>query len=147
MVGIVIVSHHAKLAEGLRDLAEQMVSEPMPIAIAGGIDDPENPFGTDAIKVSAAIESVYSPDGVVLLMDLGSALLSAETALEFLSPEQRANVGHSVHRIPNESMGPAAAAGQQRFRKSNYRGILVDGPCDRAVSAERAQVPHHASHM
>ena len=92
MVGIVIVSHHAKLAEGIRDLAEQMVSEPMPIAIAAGIDDPENPFGTDAMKIYAAIESVYSPDGVLVLMDLGSALLSAETALEFLSPEQRANV-------------------------------------------------------
>src|SRR5690242_21573675 len=92
MVGIVIVSHHAKLAEGIRDLAEQMVSEPMPIAIAGGIDDADNPFGTDAMKISAAIESVYGPDGVVVLMDLGSALLSAETALEFLPPEQRATV-------------------------------------------------------
>jgi multiphosphoryl transfer protein len=92
MVGVVIVSHHAKLAEGIRDLAEQMVREPMPIAIAAGIDDPENPFGTDAMKIYAAIESVYSTDGVLVLMDLGSALLSAETALEFLSPEQRANV-------------------------------------------------------
>src|SRR5918912_654703 len=92
MVGIVIVSHHAKLAEGIRDLAEQMVREEVPIAIAGGIDDPENPFGTDAMKIATAIESVYDPDGVVVLMDLGSALLSAETALEFLSPEQRANV-------------------------------------------------------
>ena len=43
MVRIVIVSHHAKLAEGIRDLAEQMVSEPMPIAIAGGIDDAGKP--------------------------------------------------------------------------------------------------------
>ena len=66
MVGIVIVSHHAKLAEGIRDLAEQMVSEPMPIAIAAGIDDADNPFGTDAMKIAAAIESVYSPDGVVV---------------------------------------------------------------------------------
>ena len=76
MVGVVIVSHHAKLAEGIRDLAEQMVREPMPIAIAAGIDDPENPFGTDAMKIYAAIESVYSTDGVLVLMDLGSALLS-----------------------------------------------------------------------
>src|SRR5881628_1046416 len=69
-----------------------MVHGQVPIAIAAGIDDPENPFGTDATKIYAAIESVYSPDGVLVLMDLGSALLSAETALEFLSPEQRANV-------------------------------------------------------
>ena len=92
MVSIVIVSHSAKIAEGVRDLAEQMVRGQVPLAIAGGIDDPENPIGTDALKVYTAIESVYSPDGVLILIDLGSALLSAETALEFLSPEQRANV-------------------------------------------------------
>lgn len=92
MVGIVIVSHSAKLAEGLRDLAEQMGQGEISLAIAAGIDDPDQPIGTDAMQVHAAIEAVYSPDGVVILMDLGSALLSAETALEFLSPEQRENV-------------------------------------------------------
>jgi phosphocarrier protein FPr len=92
MVGLVIVSHSAKLAEGVRDLAEQMVQGQAAMAVAGGIDDPVHPFGTDAMKVFEAIESVYSPDGVLVLMDLGSALLSAETALEFLSPEQRPHV-------------------------------------------------------
>lgn len=92
MVGIVIVSHSAQLADGVRELAEQMVQGRASIAVAGGIDDPENPIGTDVTKVLAAIESVYSDDGVVVLMDLGSALLSAEMALEFLPPEQQANV-------------------------------------------------------
>jgi multiphosphoryl transfer protein len=110
MVGIVIVSHHAKLAEGTRDLAEQMVREPVPIAIAGGIDDAENPFGTDAMKISAAIESVYSPDGVLVLMDLGSALLSAETALEFLSPEQRANVALCAAPLVEGALAAAVQA-------------------------------------
>ncbi len=92
MVGIVIVSHSATLAESVRELAQHMIPEPVPIAIAGGIDDPEHPFGTDVNQVHQAIESVYSDEGVVVLMDLGSALLSAEMALEFLAPEQRARV-------------------------------------------------------
>ena len=92
MVGLVFVSHSAKLAEGVRELAEQMTQGAVRMAAAGGIDDPDNPIGTDAMKVLAAIESVYSDDGVVVLMDLGSALLSAEMALEFLADEQRPKV-------------------------------------------------------
>ena len=92
MIGLVFVSHSAKLAEGVKEIAEQMTRGQGMIAVAAGIDDPENPFGTDPIKVQAAIESVYSEDGVLVLMDLGSALLSAEMALEFLDPEQAKNV-------------------------------------------------------
>jgi multiphosphoryl transfer protein len=85
MVGIVIVSHSAKLAEGVRELAQQMAAD-VPIAVAGGIDDPEQPIGTDPMAVLAAIESVYHDDGVLVLMDLGSALLSTDMALEMLDP-------------------------------------------------------------
>jgi len=92
MVGIVIVSHSKQLAEGVRELAAQMVQGKVTLAIAGGIDDPENPLGTDATQVQQAIASVYSEDGVVVLMDLGSALMSAEMALEFLPEEQRDRV-------------------------------------------------------
>ncbi len=92
MIGIVIVSHSKQLAEGVRELAEQMVHGKVPLAVAGGIDDPENPLGTDAIQVHQAIASVYSDEGVVVLMDLGSALMSAEMALEFLPQEQQAKV-------------------------------------------------------
>ena len=73
MVGIVIVSHSASLAEGVRELADQMVQGQVPLATAGGIDDPDQPIGTDPMKVLAAIESVYGDDGVLVLMDLGSA--------------------------------------------------------------------------
>ena len=101
MVGIVIVSHSKKLATGLQELATQMVqgavrnplwADAPRVAIAAGIDDPENPLGTDAMQIYQAIESVYSDQGVVVLMDLGSAVLSAEMALEFLPEEQRAKV-------------------------------------------------------
>ncbi len=89
MIGIVLVSHSQKLAEGVRDLAAQMTQGQVSIAVAGGIDDEENPIGTDPIRVMNAISEVYSPDGVVILMDLGSALMSAETALDLLDPEWR----------------------------------------------------------
>ncbi|MCK6579829.1 MAG: phosphoenolpyruvate--protein phosphotransferase [Anaerolineae bacterium] len=92
MIGLVLVSHSAALAEGVRQIAEGMTQGRVPIAAAGGIDDPENPVGTDALQVLAAVEAVYSDDGVIILMDLGSALLSAETALDFLGEARRARV-------------------------------------------------------
>ncbi|ARV62823.1 phosphoenolpyruvate--protein phosphotransferase [Nostocales cyanobacterium HT-58-2] len=92
MVGIVIVSHSKQLAEGVRELAAQMVQGKVPLAIAAGIDDPQNPLGTDAMQVYEAIASIYTDEGVIILMDLGSALMSAEMALEFLPEEQRCHV-------------------------------------------------------
>jgi phosphocarrier protein FPr len=92
MIGMVVVSHSAKLAEGVCDLARQVGQGRVRIAPAGGTADPENPIGTDAFQVLQAIESVYSDDGVLVLMDLGSAVLSAETALELLGSERSTHV-------------------------------------------------------
>lgn len=92
MVGIVIVSHSRMLAAGIKELADQMVQGRVPLAAAGGIDDPDHQIGTDAVHVFNAIESVYSKDGVLVLMDLGSALMSAEVAVEMLTEGQRSRV-------------------------------------------------------
>jgi phosphocarrier protein FPr len=92
VIGIVIVSHSKQLALGVQELAAQMVQGKVPLAIAAGIEDPENPLGTDPMQVYQAIASVFSDDGVLVLMDLGSALMSAEMSLEFLSLEQREKV-------------------------------------------------------
>jgi phosphocarrier protein FPr len=92
LVGIVIVTHSAELAEGLCKLIEKTIQKKVPVAAAGGIDDPEHPFGTDALKIQKAIESVYSDEGVVVLMDMGSAILSAETALDLLGEDRRSRV-------------------------------------------------------
>lgn len=62
------------------------------LAIAAGIDDPDSPIGTDPIKVMEAIESVADTDHVLVMMDIGSALLSAETALDLLDPAIAAKV-------------------------------------------------------
>jgi multiphosphoryl transfer protein len=92
MIGLVIVSHSAKLAEGVGELARQVARDKVGIACAGGTAEAENPIGTDAVRVLEAIEAVYSEEGVLVLMDLGSAVLSAGTALEFLAEEQRGRV-------------------------------------------------------
>lgn len=84
MVGIVLVSHSAKLVEGLQDLVGQLGGGYVPIAIAGG--GPQGELGTSTEKVQAAIQSVAGPDGVLVLVDLGSAALSAETAIDLLEP-------------------------------------------------------------
>ncbi len=91
MIGLVIVSHSARLAEGICELAAQVGQGRVRLAAAGGTSDPEQPFGTDAFKVLEAIESV-SGGGVLIFMDLGSAVLSAETALEMLPEDRRAQV-------------------------------------------------------
>ena len=81
MVGIVVVSHSRRLAEAAVELAVQMANgAPPPIEVASGLDG--GVLGTDAVRVMDAIERVASEDGVVVLMDLGSAVLSAELALD-----------------------------------------------------------------
>ena len=79
MVGIVIVSHSQKLAEGVIDLAALMAPE-TPMRAAGGMED--GGFGTSFEKINNAIEEIYSDDGVVILMDLGSAVMTTEMVLE-----------------------------------------------------------------
>ena len=81
MVGIVIVSHSQKLAEGVVELAKMMAAQ-APIAAAGGLDDGE--LGTSYEKIFAAVEKVYSSDGVIILMDMGSAVMTTEMVLEDL---------------------------------------------------------------
>ena len=90
MVGIVIVAHSAKLAEGVKDLAEQMGQGRVAIAAAGGLDD--TTIGTNMERILEAIEAVYQPGGVLVLMDLGSAVMSTEIAIEMLPPEQQSTV-------------------------------------------------------
>jgi dihydroxyacetone kinase phosphotransfer subunit len=90
VVGIVLVAHSAKLVEGLRDLVGQLSGGRVPIGIAGG--GPRGDLGTDSAKIRAALDAVAGPDGVLVLLDLGSALLHTEAALETLDPATRARV-------------------------------------------------------
>ena len=90
MVGLVIVSHSAKIAEGVREIAAQMADEDLKIIAAGGLED--GSIGTDATRILSALKEADSGDGVVVFADLGSAILSTETALDFLDDEARGRV-------------------------------------------------------
>lgn len=79
MVGIVIVSHSFHLAEAIREYTGLMAGEAH-VAAAGGTDD--GCFGTSFQKIYEAIDSVHSDDGVLVLMDMGSAVMTTEMVLE-----------------------------------------------------------------
>src|SRR5437763_6313297 len=107
-VGLVIVAHSAQLAAGVVELAGQMVQGKTPLAAAGGgIDDV---LGTSADKILAAIQAVDGPDGVLVLLDLGSAVLSAELALELLSDEQRERIRLSYAPLVEGAVAAALEA-------------------------------------
>src|SRR5438034_3619913 len=78
-VGLVIVSHSAALAEGLRELLEQFAGDGPSIAAASG--GPDGTLGTNAEAITAAIRRTDRGAGVAVLMDLGSAVLAARHAL------------------------------------------------------------------
>lgn len=89
MIGLVFVTHSRLIADGLCQLAEQMAGGGVKMAPAGGLTDDVHRLGTDALLILDAVESVWSEDGVLLLVDMGSAVLSAELALELLPDEKR----------------------------------------------------------
>lgn len=84
MVGIVVVSHNAKLAEGIKEMAEMMANG-VQIAVAGGLDD--GIMGTSYEKISRAVEFVCGRDGAVVIMDMGSAIMTTELVLENLKDD------------------------------------------------------------
>ena len=110
MIGLVLVSHSAKLAEGVADLAAQMAGPDVRIGAAGGLDEPGDALGTDATKVLRAIEDVWSADGVLVLMDLGSAVLSAELAVDLLDEDRRGRVLLTEAPLVEGAVAAAVAA-------------------------------------
>lgn len=79
MVGVIIVSHSEKVAQGAKELAEQMAPQ-APIAAAGGL--PDGGIGTDYQRIYDAVEAVAHEDGAVVLIDMGSAIMTTEMVLE-----------------------------------------------------------------
>jgi len=86
-VGIVIVSHSPKVAEGAADMVRQMVGDSVPLGFAGG--NPDGGLGTSVEAILSAIESAWSEAGVAILVDLGGAETNSEMAVE-MQPVERA---------------------------------------------------------
>jgi phosphoenolpyruvate---glycerone phosphotransferase subunit DhaM len=79
VIGIVLVSHSAGLAAGLADMAAQIAGDDVAIIAAGG--GPDGDLGTDGGRVAAAIRDADRGDGVLVLVDLGSAVLTVRAVL------------------------------------------------------------------
>jgi dihydroxyacetone kinase phosphotransfer subunit len=89
-VSLVVVSHSTKLAEGVIELAGQMARGKVAMAAAGGTI--EGTLGTSMEKILAALQQVASPDGTLILLDLGSAVMAAEMAIELFCQDQARQV-------------------------------------------------------
>lgn len=134
-VGIVFVSHSAKIADGLVDLARQMAPD-VALVAAGGTDG--GGIGTSFDLVSGAVAEAESGDGVVVLCDLGSAILTAETALDFLDDDERSRVelvdaplveggvAAAVAAQTGEDRHGVVAAARTAFERGT--GSLAEGP-------------------
>ena len=93
MVNLLLVSHSRKLAEGAAEMVRQMVSsEVVKISIAAGTGDDHRELGTNAVEIAEAIQDIHTADGVLILMDLGSAILSTEMALNLIPSYMRDKV-------------------------------------------------------
>ncbi len=89
-VSIVIVSHSRDIARGTADMVREMVGDEVKVAFCGG--NAEGGLGTDLPRILDAIETVWSPKGVAILVDLGGAETNSEMAVEMLPPERRERV-------------------------------------------------------
>ena len=95
MVGLVIVSHSENLAKSVIELTSMMAKDAK-IAPAGGLED--GSFGTSFERIQTAIEQVYSDDGVIVLMDLGSAVMTTEMVLEMMEDRKIAMADCQIGR-------------------------------------------------
>lgn len=132
-VGIVLVSHSAKLAEGLAELAAQMAPD-VTILPAGGLSD--GSIGTDYDEVVAATQRADSGDGVVLLYDLGSAQMTAELAVESLADPSAALVADGP--LVEGAIAAAVAAQSGKDRKAVAEAAAAAGMPEDLSPAEPA---------
>ncbi|MFF5084367.1 phosphoenolpyruvate--protein phosphotransferase [Actinoplanes sp. NPDC000266] len=126
MVGLVAVCHSRPLARAAAELATEMTKgRPLRVEIAAGLD--EETYGTDAVAIMEAVAAADDGDGVVVLMDLGSAVLSAETALELLDDALRERVvlcpGPLVEGLVAAAVAAASGAGREEVAAEAAEGL------------------------
>lgn len=135
-VGILFVSHSPQIAAGMVDLAGQMAGSVRLVA-AGGTDD--DGIGTSFTKVMSGIAEADGGEGVVVVSDLGSALLTAETALDMVDDEQRARV--RVVDVPFVEGGVAAAVAAESGGSLDEVAAAARGAVDAWAGASEAGGP------
>lgn len=125
MIALVIVSHSPKVAQGVKELAEQMVGDKVPIYPAGGVDD--DTIGTNAERIADALKKAagVADDGVLIFVDLGSAVMSARMAIEMLEEEQKAKMRLTTAPLVEGSVIAAVEAATGRSLDEVERAALA----------------------
>ena len=108
MVGIVIVSHSEKIAHGIVELCRQMARSEQRIEAAGGTEDGR--IGTDSMKILEAVKKADDGDGVLIFVDMGSAIMSTELAIDLLDEDMRKRVLVADAPIVEGSIGAVVQA-------------------------------------
>lgn len=147
-ISIVIVSHSARLAQGIAELAAEMAGSDVRIALASGLDMPGQPLGTDASLIARVIQEVDNPEGVLLLMDLGSAIISAEMALELLPKEMQTRVMLCPAPLVEGALAAAVQARLGSSLQEVYEEALAAAEGKRAqlgAAVPQPQVPRAAT--
>ena len=135
MVNILLVSHSYKLATGTAELLRQMAtSETLKVRVAAGIGDNNEEIGTNAIEIMEALMELTMDGEVLVLMDLGSAVLSTEMALQMLDEETAAK----VRMCPAPFVEGAIAAGVQANMGSSLQEVYDEAMG--ALDAKRKQI-------
>lgn len=135
MVNILLVSHSYKLATGTAELLRQMAtSEVLKVRVAAGIGDDHEEIGTNAVEIMEALTELTMDGEVLVLMDLGSALLSTEMALQMLDEETAAR----VRMCPAPFVEGAIAAGVQANMGSSLQEVYDEAMG--ALDAKRKQI-------
>jgi dihydroxyacetone kinase phosphotransfer subunit len=87
MIHLVVVSHSRRIADGVVELMRQIAPSELAISAVGGMEeDGSLLLGTNPLEIAAALTAHTGPDGALILVDLGSSVLSAETALDLIDP-------------------------------------------------------------
>ena len=108
MVGIVVVSHSERAADGVAEVATEMGGDAGIVPAGGG---PDGGIGTLAPDIEAAIREADEGDGVVVLVDLGSAVMNAEIAIEAVEDEIDARIADAPLLEGALNAAVAAASG------------------------------------
>ncbi|MGN0894224.1 MAG: dihydroxyacetone kinase phosphoryl donor subunit DhaM [Succinivibrio sp.] len=111
MIGIVVVSHSQKVAEGICDMVEQISASgehKLPIIAAGG--NAEGKLGTDPKKILNAIKQSDEGEGVVVVCDLGSGVISSQAAISMLEEPLKSRVRIADAPILEGAVGAAVEA-------------------------------------
>ena len=140
MVNILLVSHSFQLASGVATLARQMApSDAVKIEVAAGIGDDHAEIGTNAVEIAEKLNALSSPDGILILMDLGSAILSTQMALEMLDEEIKAQ----VRLCPAPFVEGAIAAAVQANMGSDVEAVYREATA--ALLAKQQQLQPEGS--